>query len=123
VASSRVISLLSTEDECVRILERDSDMINVGGSKVSPAEVENVLLQLPNVDAVLVRGDTHPITGQVVVAEIRLEHAEPAREFIARMRGFCGSRLSPFKIPARVMITENSLHGARFRKQRSSVAV
>lgn len=114
---------VEVEGEWVRIIGRESDIINVGGSKVFPAEVENVILQLPNVDDVLVRGESHPLTGQIVVAQVRLEHPEPARDFIARLRQFCAGRLSSFKVPARVLITEDSLHGARFKKQRRALTV
>ncbi len=114
---------VDVEGEWVRILGRESEIINVGGSKVFPAEVEDVLLQMPNVDDVLVRGERHPLTGQIVAAEVRLERAEPAAEFKVRLRQFCSERLSAYKIPARIVITEEPLHGARFKKQRRNVPV
>lgn len=56
----------------IRFLGRDSDMINVGGQKVFPAEVENAILEMPQVREVAVYGRPHPILGQSVCANIRM---------------------------------------------------
>ena len=53
----------------VHILGRRSELINVGGEKVHPTEIENVLLQIDNVKDVTVRGHPNPITGEVVAAK------------------------------------------------------
>jgi long-chain acyl-CoA synthetase len=111
------------DGEWVRILGRESEIINVGGSKVFPAEVENVILQMPNVDDVLVRGESHPLTGQIVSARVKLEHPEPMDDFKARLRLFCSERLPSFKIPARITISNEPLHGSRYKKQRGCVPV
>ena len=54
------------DGEWLRFLGRTSDLINVGGQKVYPAEVESVLLELENVLDVTVRGEPNPIIGQIV---------------------------------------------------------
>ena len=62
--------LVETDGDYIRILGRKSELINVGGEKVHPTEIENVLLQLDNVKDVTVRGRPNPITGEVVAAKI-----------------------------------------------------
>jgi long-chain acyl-CoA synthetase len=111
--------LVEVDGEWIRILGRASEVINVGGSKVFPIEVENTLLGLDNVEDVAVRGEPSTITGQIVVATVRLKHAEPASEFKTRMRMYCRDRLSPYKIPAKVYVSDN-LHSERFKKMRNA---
>lgn len=47
---------VETDGEYIRILGRKSEIINVGGEKVFPAEVESVFLEIPNVRDVLITG-------------------------------------------------------------------
>jgi acyl-coenzyme A synthetase/AMP-(fatty) acid ligase len=114
--------LVETDGEWVRFLGRESDIINVGGSKVYPAEVESVLLQMPNVADVVVSGEPHALTGRIVIAKVRLVQEEPLGEFKTRMRIFIGERLPAYKMPARVQVTTEPLHSARFKRARGAAA-
>ncbi len=110
--------LVEVDGEWIRFCGRQSDVINVGGSKVFPAEVESVLLDMPNVADAAVVAERSPITGNIVTATVRLIEPEPVEAFKTRMRAFCADRLSSFKIPARVRLTEQSLHSERFKRRR-----
>jgi len=110
--------LVDVDGEWIRFRGRTSEIINVGGSKVYPAEVESVLLELDNVADASVAGERSPITGQIVTATIRLIEPEPADAFKARMRRFCAERLTAYKIPARIRIVDEPLHSARFKRRR-----
>ena len=57
-------------DGTIRILGRLGEMINVGGEKLMPAEVESVVLGVPGVTDCRIRGEAHPLTGQTVVADV-----------------------------------------------------
>ena len=105
----------------MRILGRRSELINVGGEKVHPTEIENLLLQLDNVRDVTVSGRANPVTGAVVAARITPVRAEDPEAFKRRIRRFCRERLEPFKIPVVIEITEADHHGVRFKKSRSLV--
>ena len=109
---------VEVDGEYIRILGRDSEIINVGGEKVYPAEVEGVLQDMPGVAEAVVRGEPNPITGNVVTAQIRLTTPESLPEFRKRMRSYCSERLPRFKIPQKVLVSEESLHGSRFKKMR-----
>lgn len=102
----------------LRILGRESDLINVGGEKVFPAEVENVILQMANIKDVSVTGKVNPITGQVVVARVELGQPEDPQALEKRVRQFCKDHLAPFKIPVAVEIVSAKLYGDRFKKVR-----
>jgi acyl-CoA synthetase (AMP-forming)/AMP-acid ligase II len=102
----------------LRILGRVSDLINVGGQKVYPAEVEAVLMQLPNVADVAVYGEKSPLTGQFVAARVNLIAPEPLDVLKKRLKAFCRERLPAYKIPVRVELTDELQFSARFKKLR-----
>ncbi len=109
---------VEVDGEYLRILGRASDLINVGGQKVYPAEVENHLLGLPNVEEVAVFGKPHPMMGQVVAARFSLTTPEPLPEFKRRMNAFCRGRLANYQIPIMVELTSSPQFGVRFKKVR-----
>lgn len=110
---------VEVRDEYVRILGRRSDMINVGGQKVSPLDVETVLLQAPNIADATVRGVAHPLMGHVVHASVSLVEDEDPEEAIIRLRRFCLERLPRFKVPVRFeIVPPEAQRGTRFKKIR-----
>jgi acyl-coenzyme A synthetase/AMP-(fatty) acid ligase len=109
---------VETDGEWLRFLGRRSEVVNVGGLKVYPAEVESVLLDMDGVRDAVVRAEASPITGQVVVARVTLDRPEGTAAFKRRMRAFCGGRLAPFKVPVKVEIAAGEQHSARFKRVR-----
>ena len=102
-----------------RILGRDCEIINVGGEKVYPAEVESILLEMPNVKEVLVTGKSNPIMGSIVCASFVLNSDESKLELVNRIHTFCKGRIESFKIPKIVLISKNSFMSARLKKARN----
>jgi acyl-CoA synthetase (AMP-forming)/AMP-acid ligase II len=84
---------------------RREGIINIGGQKVHPEEVEAVINQHPAVQMARVRGRSSPITGAIVVADIVLR---PGSETLETVRNdileTCRRALPPHKVPA--MLTE-----------------
>jgi long-chain acyl-CoA synthetase len=109
---------VEVDGEYVRILGRQSELINVGGLKVYPVEVENVLMQMPNVRDAVVVGERNPITGHVVVARLNLFEPEDPAQLRKRVRAFCRDRLAAYKIPSRVEVLTADQFSARFKKMR-----
>jgi acyl-coenzyme A synthetase/AMP-(fatty) acid ligase len=110
--------LVEQEGEWIRILGRESEIINVGGYKVFPAEVESVLLEIDNVDDVVVFGEDHPISGKIVVAKLKLQNEEKLRDFKARMLKFCKDKLQKYKVPGKIILTDESTYNERFKRMR-----
>ncbi len=108
------------DGEYLCILGRKSEVINVGGEKVYPVEVENVLLDMPNVKDVTVSAMSNPITGQVVMARFNLFEAEELPAFRRRMREFCAPRMAAYKVPAKVEIANDAQYSERFKKVRKA---
>jgi acyl-CoA synthetase (AMP-forming)/AMP-acid ligase II len=109
---------VEVDGEYMLIRGRQSEMINVGGEKVYPAEVESILQQMDGVEDVTVKSGANPITGQIVVACVKLATGEPASQFRKRMHSFCRDRLSRHKIPQKVVLVDQAMHGERFKKMR-----
>jgi long-chain acyl-CoA synthetase len=109
---------VEVDGEWIKILGRRSEIINVGGEKVYPVEVEGVLQEMKGVADASVHGEKNVITGMIVVAIIYLTTKETRNEFRKRMSQHCRGRLLPFQIPAKLKITEQALHGNRFKKMR-----
>ena len=110
---------VEVDGDYLRILGRTSDLINVGGRKVYPAEVEEVVLDLDNVRDVAVFAQANPLTGQIVAARVNLVTPEPLLDFKRRLRLFCKDRLPSYKIPVHVELTDAEQFGARMKKKRT----
>ena len=84
----------------LKITGRREDIINVGGEKVSPLEVESVLLEIPEIADCHVYGEKNAITGQNVAAEIVLnENIDIDHQKLKRaIKQYCRRILSPYKI-------------------------
>jgi acyl-coenzyme A synthetase/AMP-(fatty) acid ligase len=83
---------------------RRDGVINVGGLKVCPEEIEAVINRHPAVRAALVKGRRNPITGEIVVAEVMLVSAVGAATDEAALKAeilsACRRDLAPHKVPA-----------------------
>lgn len=113
---------VEVDGEYLRILGRKSEIINVGGEKVYPAEVESVIQELPNVLEVTVYGEKNPLIGSIVCATVKLVSPEPLQDFKNRMKIFCSSRLERFKVPVKIAVVETDHFGDRFKKTRAEIA-
>ena len=110
---------VEVDGDYVKILGRVTDLINVGGQKVYPAEVEGVILGVDNVHDVAVFGERHALLGQVVVAKIVLERPEAVESVKKRVRQACLAQLASFKVPVKVVLAEGELHSSRQKKIRA----
>ena len=109
---------VEVDGDYFRILGRVTDLINVGGQKVYPTEVENVILEMENIQDVAVFGEKHALLGQIVVAKVVLDTRETLESVKKRVRHACLSKLASFKVPAKVILAEGVLHSARQKKIR-----
>ena len=102
---------------------RDGDVINRGGEKIHPREVEDVLLSDPRVTAAVVVARPHPTVGEEPVAFV-LPHpgttVDPDR-LAADLEGLAASRLSRFKRPAQIVVAESLPAGPTGKVRRGQV--
>lgn len=83
---------------------RVKNVINCGGNKIFPEEVEDVLRRAPDIQAVRVSAEPHPLLGDLVIAEVVLPPSTvPA---IDAWRSLCYQELSGYKVPKEFRIVE-----------------
>ena len=108
----------ATEDGYIKIIGRNKEVINVGGEKVLPNEVESIVLEIPEIEDVMVYGEANIITGQTVVCDVVLKNELTQNEIKKIVRKFCKDRLDAYKIPTKVNIVDKTNFGDRFKKIR-----
>jgi acyl-coenzyme A synthetase/AMP-(fatty) acid ligase len=111
--------LVEVDGDWIRFRGRSSDQINVGGEKVTPSEVEQVLLELDFIREAAVYGEVNPIVGQVVAARLLLASDVDERDAVRRIRVHCRSRLAPHMIPVKIHCVVASLSTSRQKVQRT----
>ena len=110
---------VEVQGEWFRILGRKSEIINVGGEKVYPAEVEGVILEFPDVAEVTVYGEKNAITGNVVCALIRPKSwPEDEKSFSRAIKKFCRGKIQKYKVPLKVSLTDQKQFSERMKKTR-----
>jgi acyl-CoA synthetase (AMP-forming)/AMP-acid ligase II len=113
--------LVEVEGEWLRILGRDSDLINIAGQKVYPAEVEQAILELDNIKDVAIYGERNPLLGNIVVAKVATIEPETAAALKLRIRKSCAQSLAAFKLPTKVVLADSEeLYSVRLKKKRQA---
>ncbi len=106
------------EDGYLSLVGRLKEMINRGGEKIAPREIDDVLLQHPSVGEAVAFGTPHPVWGEEVAAAVVLKEAVTEKELIA----FARERLADYKVPRTIHVVERIPRTATGKIQRRSVA-
>lgn len=123
------------EEGSIILLERSSDVIVVDGFSVLPSEVEEVLNKSELVNASIVVGDNSDVTGECVIAYIELvsdsaknrsiemdvNKIREDRKSEIQIREFCKSQLARYKIPSKIIFTQNISATSRRKPLRKSL--
>ncbi|MFH6955655.1 class I adenylate-forming enzyme family protein [Pseudoalteromonas sp. XMcav1-K] len=107
-----------SEDGYIKIIGRSKEVINVGGEKVLPNEVESVLLELDIIEDCMVYGEKNAITGQMVAVQLVLKDGAIEKDAKKEIRSHCKERLDTYKIPVRFKFSDKTNFGERFKKMR-----
>ena len=99
---------------------RLKEQINRGGEKISPLEVDNVLLDHPAIAQACTFGIPHDKLGEEVGVVVVLRPEMTASE--AEIRDFAAQRLAAFKVPRRVLLMDDIPKGATGKIQRIGLA-
>lgn len=94
------------DDRRFLFIGRKSEMINVGGYKVNPTEVENVIKEVQGVKDVSVFGRQNSIMGQIIVAHVIKTETSDSKELKMRIKEATKSKLQEFKIPRLIKFVE-----------------
>lgn len=97
---------------------RLKEMINRGGEKVAPLEIDRVLLSHPSVSEAVAFGVSHPVWGEEVAAAVVLRDPQPESVFL----DYCRRRLTDYKCPVKIFIVDSIPRTATGKVQRLAVA-
>lgn len=106
------------EEGYLRLTGRIKELINRGGEKIAPREIDEVLLTHPAVSEAVCFGIPHPTWGEEVAAAVVL--GEPATE--AQLIAYCRERLAEFKCPKKLFLVKSIPRTATGKVQRLNVA-
>ncbi|WP_257462766.1 acyl--CoA ligase [Archangium lipolyticum] len=104
----------------LRITGRLKEIINRGGEKLSPLEVDTVLMDHPAVQQVVTFAMPHPKLGEEVAAAVVLREGASATE--RELRDFAATRLADFKVPRKIVFLTEIPKGATGKLQRIGLA-
>ena len=85
------------EDGMIRLLGRNGDVINVGGFKINPLEVESVASSFPGIKDCVCVGSTHPVIGPVLKLKVVMEKGIPFDKHALAV--YIKSKLEAYKVP------------------------
>lgn len=86
---------------------RKNELINVGGYKVNPSEVETIILSMEGIQQAIVYGKSNSVLGNILCAEIKLEKENSLTEL--DIRKYLSERLQDFKVPRRIKFVSDFL--------------
>jgi acyl-CoA synthetase (AMP-forming)/AMP-acid ligase II len=107
-------------DGYVRVTGRLKEIINRGGEKISPREVDEVIMDHPAVAQAVTFAMPHPMLGEEVAAAVVLREGMAASE--RDIRDFVAGHLADFKVPRKVVILDEIPKGATGKLQRIGLA-
>ena len=116
----KTYDMVEEHGKYIKIIGRKSEVINVGGEKVYPQEVENVIQSVDNVGDATVYGENNPIVGKIVCAKVSMIKNEDKKFLKRRIKKFCFIHLDQYKVPMKIIISKNLQYGKRFKKLRKS---
>ena len=104
----------------ISLTGRLKEIINRGGEKISPREVDEVIMDHPAVAQVVCFALPHPKLGEEVGAAVVLKEGAAATE--REIREFVATRMADFKVPKKVLILAELPKGATGKLQRIGLA-
>lgn len=108
-ASGDLIEWIDDKKVSFVFLSRKSEMINVGGYKVNPHEVEEFLNCIDGIQSSRVYGRKNSVLGNILMAEVVFKHNAHISE--QKIKEFLNINLQDFKIPRKIVFVENLSHG------------
>lgn len=103
-------------DGYLLIKGRKSGVINVGGLKVFPHEVESAIMEIPFILNCLVLGENNLITGNIVIAKVVLEEKKDKSEALKEIRAYLRKKLERYKLPVKIYFVDSIEYSPRFKK-------
>ena len=108
------------DDGYLKISGRLKEIINKGGEKISPLEVDNILMDFPPIDQALCFGYKDKMLGEDIAVAIKIKENKSCTE--DDIKSYANEKLAKFKIPKKIFIVEDIPKGATGKLQRIGLA-
>jgi len=109
--------LVEVDDQSfIKIIGRKNDIINVGGLKVLPSEVENVINSIKGIIDCSVYGEENVIIGNIVCAKIIINKNSDSKDIKKEIKKICNTKLEKYKVPSKILFDYNIKYSKRFKK-------
>ncbi|NBY41967.1 MAG: long-chain fatty acid--CoA ligase, partial [Verrucomicrobia bacterium] len=106
-------------NDTIRILGRTGEIINVGGEKLMPTEVESIILSVPGVIDCRVFGEKNALVGQTVAVDVVAADGQNWETLRGLIRQTCRQALTAYKVPTRLNLV-SAISTNRLKKQRTN---
>lgn len=104
----------------LQLTGRLKEIINRGGEKISPLEIDGILMDHPAIAQCVTFALPHPKLGEEVAAAVVLKEGQEADE--RNIRDFAATRVADFKVPRKIVILDEIPKGATGKMQRIGLA-
>lgn len=106
----------SDDDGFIKIIGRINNIINVGGQKVLPKEVEDIIAGIPEIIDVTVYAKKNIITGEMVCADIVIRDGLDPNQIKSKVLQKCKAELDKYKVPSKISVSNSIAFSSRFKK-------
>ena len=104
------------DDGFIKVISRKNNIINVGGLKVFPNEIEQLIFELDFVIDVTVYGEPNALVGNIICLKVIVERTIDALIAKKQIKLFCRTKLEKYKIPQKIIVTNIVSSTHRFKK-------
>lgn len=109
---------VEVKGEYIKILGRASELINVGGEKVYPAEVESIILEIEGIKDCIVISQPSPLLGSIVCTKVVIDDNFNEQEMKLRIKKYTNERLEKYKRPVKIYFEKETFDTERFKRKR-----
>lgn len=102
----------------LKILGRNTEIINIAGNKVYPSYIENILLNFDSIQDVVVIKGNHKLFGNYIIAKVKIDKSIDPIAFKKDFFEFCKKNLEKYQIPQKLIIQNDVLYSSRLKKVR-----
>ena len=111
-----------SKDGFLSIIGRKKEIINVGGEKVHPSEIESIILEISEIKDCVAYAVKNIITGQSVAVKVVLKKKLDIDSVKALVRNYCREKIENYKIPTKIEVVQQIKSTERFKKSRKDYA-
>lgn len=109
---------VEVKGDYIKILGRASELINVGGEKVYPAEIESIILEIEGIKDCIVISEPSPLLGNIVCTKVVIDDNLDEQEMKLKIKKYTNEKLEKYKRPVKIYFEKETFDTERFKRKR-----